>query len=88
MLGKLVRSLAVIITIIGALNWGSFGLFQFDVIAKIFNGPTAFWSRFCYVLVGIAGIITVSTIRCICKCHSKCDSGESSCCHKDKDHHA
>lgn len=48
--------IALILTVIGALNWGSIGLFQFDVVAWLFGGQSALFSRIVYVLVGLAGI--------------------------------
>ena len=48
--------IALIIAVIGALNWGSIGLFSFDIVAWIFGGQTAFLSRIIYGLVGLAGL--------------------------------
>ena len=42
--------IALIITIIGALNWGSIGLFSFDIVAWIFGGQSALLSRIVYTL--------------------------------------
>ena len=53
-------SLALII--IGALNWGSIGLFQFDIIAWIFGGQAAAVSRVLYVIVDLAGILCLSIL--------------------------
>lgn len=53
-------SLALII--IGALNWGSIGLFQFDIIAWIFGGQAAAVSRVLYVIVALAGIWCLSIL--------------------------
>ncbi len=47
--------LALIVMVIGALNWGLIGLFHFDLMAALFGSMTAF-SRIVYALVGIAGI--------------------------------
>ena len=52
MLDKIALSLAII----GGLNWGLVGLFQFDLVASIFNGQSALLSRVIYSLVGIAGL--------------------------------
>ena len=49
-------TLSLIILIIGALNWGLVGLFQFDVIAAIFGGMSAVVSRVLYTIVGLAGL--------------------------------
>lgn len=46
---------AIVLTVIGALNWGLVGLFRFDLIASIF-GSMSVISRLIYVLVGLAGL--------------------------------
>ena len=54
--------IALVLVIIGALNWGSIGIFGFDVIAYIFGGQAAVVSRVLYTLVGLAGIWAVSLL--------------------------
>ena len=54
--------IALILTIIGGLNWGSIGLFRFDIVAAIFGGQTATLSRVVYTLVGIAAIWCISLL--------------------------
>jgi uncharacterized membrane protein YuzA (DUF378 family) len=54
--------IALIITIIGALNWGSIGLFQFDLVAWIGGGSDALVSRIIYTVVALAGIWCVSLL--------------------------
>ncbi|MBW4828991.1 MAG: DUF378 domain-containing protein [Clostridiaceae bacterium] len=49
-------TLALTLVIIGALNWGLIGLFQFDLVATIFGGSSSILSRIIYSLVGLAGI--------------------------------
>lgn len=49
-------SFALILVIVGALNWLLVGLFKFDLVASIFGGNTSILSRIIYSLVGIAGI--------------------------------
>ncbi len=49
-------TLALILVIVGALNWGMIGLFQFDLIAAIFGGMSSTISRVLYTLVGLAGL--------------------------------
>lgn len=46
---------ALILIIIGALNWGLIGLFQFDLVAGIFGSMSTF-ARIVYTLVGLAGL--------------------------------
>ena len=52
----MLSKLALIITIIGALNWGSIGLFQFDIVAWIFGGADTLLARIVYTVVALAGI--------------------------------
>jgi uncharacterized protein len=47
--------IAVVLTIVGALNWGLVGLFRFDLVATLF-GDMSLPSRLVYILVGVAGI--------------------------------
>ncbi|MGI6577072.1 MAG: DUF378 domain-containing protein [Eubacteriales bacterium] len=54
--------IALVLTIIGALNWGLIGLFRFDLVAYLFGGQTAGVSRVIYTLVGIAGIWCISLL--------------------------
>ncbi len=54
--------LALLITIIGALNWGSIGLFQFDIVAWIGGGQGSLFSRIVYTAVGLAGIWCVTLL--------------------------
>ena len=54
--------IALILTVIGALNWGSIGLFQFDVVGWIFGGQSALVSRIIYTVVALAGIWCISLI--------------------------
>lgn len=54
--------LALILVIVGALNWLLVGLFQFDLVASIFGGQDAALSRIIYTLVGIAGIWSISLL--------------------------
>ena len=55
-------TLALILVIIGARNWGMIGLFQFDLIASIFGGMSTIVSRIIYTIVGFAGIWGISIL--------------------------
>ncbi|NLY91437.1 MAG: DUF378 domain-containing protein [Firmicutes bacterium] len=48
--------LALILVIIGAINWLLVGLFRFDLVANVFGGSTSMVSRIIYSLVGLAGL--------------------------------
>ena len=52
----MLNKLALLITIIGAFNWGSIGLFQFDLVAWICGGPATLLARIIYTVVGLAGL--------------------------------
>jgi len=54
--------IALIISIIGGLNWGSIGLFGFDIVAWIFGGPSAVLSRIIYTIVALSAIWCISLV--------------------------
>ena len=54
--------IALILTVLGALNWGSIGLFQFDLVAWLCGGQTAILSRIIYTVVALAGIWCISLL--------------------------
>ena len=54
--------IALILAIIGALNWGSIGIFSFDVVAWICGGQTSSLSRVIYTLVALAGLWCISLL--------------------------
>ena len=55
-------TIALILSIIGSLNWGLVGLFKFDLVAWIFGGQAAILSRIIYAVVGIAGLWCISML--------------------------
>jgi hypothetical protein len=55
---KLFDVMAAVFVLVGALNWGLIGLFQFNLVATIFGDATPL-TRFIYVLVGLAGLFQV-----------------------------
>jgi uncharacterized membrane protein YuzA (DUF378 family) len=55
-MSKTVEWIALILVVVGALNWGLVGLFQFDLVAALFGGQAAPLSRVVYSLVGVAGV--------------------------------
>ena len=52
--------LALLLVVIGALNWGSVGLFQFDIVSWLFGGADSIISRIIFTLVGLAGLWCIS----------------------------
>ncbi len=54
--------LSLLLAIIGAINWGLVGLFQFDLVAFLFGGQAAVISRIVYGLVGAAGLWCITLL--------------------------
>ena len=53
---------ALVLVIIGALNWGLVALFQYDLVAALFGGPDAIIARIVYGLVALAGIYCIKIV--------------------------
>lgn len=53
---------SLVVTIIGAVNWLLVGLFQFDLVAFLFQGQSSTVSRIIYTIVGIAGLWCISLL--------------------------
>lgn len=51
-----------ILVIVGGLNWGLWGLFQFDLVAAIFGGNDAGLARVVYSLVGVAAVVMAALL--------------------------
>ena len=54
--------LALILVVIGALNWGSIGIFGFDLVAFLFGGSGSAFSRVVYTLVGLSAVWCISLL--------------------------
>ncbi len=52
------KNLALILTVIGGVNWGLVGAFDFDLVAFLF-GPMSILSRIVYILVGLSALATL-----------------------------
>ena len=57
-----IDKLALLLAIIGALNWGGIGLFGFDTVAFLCGGQLALLYRIIYALVGLAGLWCVTLL--------------------------
>ena len=55
---NILQKISLILTIIGAINWGLIGLFNFNLVDSLF-GVDSFLSMLIYILVGIAGLINI-----------------------------
>lgn len=51
-----INVITLVLVIIGGLNWGLVGLFQFDLVAALFGGQDALLSRIVYILVGLSAL--------------------------------
>ena len=58
----IIDRIALALTIIGALNWGSIGLFQFDLVAWISGGADTLLARIIYTVVALAGIWCITLL--------------------------
>ncbi|MEF9971778.1 MAG: DUF378 domain-containing protein [Oscillospiraceae bacterium] len=58
----IIDRIALVLAIIGGLNWGAIGLFRFDLVAYAFGGQTATISRVIYALVGLAALWCISLL--------------------------
>ena len=55
-------TLALILSIVGCLNWGLVGIFQFDLVAWLFGGQDAVFSRIVYSVVALAGLWCITLL--------------------------
>lgn len=55
-------TLALLLSIIGGLNWGLVGIFWFDLVAWLFGGQGSVVSRIIYTVIGLAGLWCVSLL--------------------------
>lgn len=58
----IIDRIALILAIIGGINWGSVGLFQFDLVAWLFGGQDGTVARVIYTLVGLAALWCISLL--------------------------
>lgn len=56
----ILRRIALILIIIGAINWGLIGFFNYDLVAAIFGGQQSAIARIIYALVGISGLYALT----------------------------
>jgi len=56
---KALNVITLVLLIVGGLNWGLVGLFQFDLVAALFGGQDALLSRIVYTLVGLSAVYQI-----------------------------
>ena len=54
--------IALTLVIIGALNWGLIGFFNFDLVASVFGGQDALLAKIVYAIVGLSGLATIGLL--------------------------
>ena len=59
---SMISRIALALVIIGGLNWGLIGFFQFDLVASLFGGQDALLSRVVYGLVGISALVCLGLL--------------------------
>ena len=62
---KMLDVIAATLLVVGGLNWGLVGLFQFDLVAALFGGSSAALARIVYALVGLAAVYQAASVRAI-----------------------
>lgn len=80
---KVIRFLAKFLMVVGALNWGLIGFFQYDLVSDIFGGMSTMGARLIFGLVGLAGLLGIGSLFGCGSCGCGCKCGPSGgCCSK------
>ena len=81
---KCLSTLSLILVVVGALNWGLWGFFQFDFVSWLTGSQTGGLARLIYSVIGLAGLWSVrSLLKCKHLCCGSCGcggKGGKSCC--------
>ncbi len=57
-----IKKIALVLVIIGAINWLLVGLFEFDLVATIFGSSTNIIAKIIYILIGVSGLISITAL--------------------------
>ncbi|NGX49041.1 MAG: hypothetical protein K940chlam5_00637 [Candidatus Anoxychlamydiales bacterium] len=57
---RVIRFIVLLLILLGAINWGLWGAFQYDLIQDVFGSDQSTWARIGYIIVGLAGIYGIS----------------------------
>lgn len=60
---KAIDVVAAVLLVVGGLNWGLWGAFEFDLVAALLGGSTAILAKVVYVLVGLAAVYQAVSIK-------------------------
>ncbi|WP_242851738.1 DUF378 domain-containing protein [Caloranaerobacter sp. TR13] len=55
----MLKAIASIFILFGAINWGLYGLFNFDIVCYIFKSKDSIFARVIYALIGLSGLYTI-----------------------------
>lgn len=64
---KALDIIAAVLLVVGGLNWGLWGLFEFDLVAAVFGGNTAMLAKVVYTLVGLSAVYQAASVKAIQK---------------------
>jgi uncharacterized membrane protein YuzA (DUF378 family) len=78
---KSFRFIVMLLLVVGALNWGLVGFFQYDLVGDIFGGMNSAGARVIFALVGLAGLVG---IKGLCRCCGSCKCGPGCSCSSKK----
>ena len=77
---KALNVISLLLIIVGAINWGLWGFFQFDLVAYLFGGNTTGVSRIVYSIIGLGGLWSLRFLgRCKVICCNECCCKSNSC---------
>jgi uncharacterized protein len=75
---KILSGVSLVLVVLGALNWGLWGFFQFDFVAWLCGGNTNGLSRLIYAIIGLAGVWSLGLLgkccKAVCCCHHHHDA--------------
>ncbi|NGX56199.1 MAG: hypothetical protein K1060chlam5_00436 [Candidatus Anoxychlamydiales bacterium] len=57
---KIIKFIVLLLIILGSINWGLWGSFQYDIIQDIFGFDRSLFARLMYILIGLCGIYAIS----------------------------
>ena len=71
---KVLNTLALILIIVGGINWGLVGAFNFNLVAFLFHDDLEPVAKVVYILVGIAALYSLTFLKAVCHCGPKAPS--------------
>lgn len=58
----IIQKIALVLVIVGAINWGLIGIFNFNLVAFLFDGISEVISRIIYIIVGVSGLVSLTSL--------------------------